>query len=92
MTQHAQASHVAINLCRTRRDLVFEVADDGCWMEPGPSTVHPHTPAGKLAKRLAARDLKTAIVTAPEGVLVGVVRRRDLEGALTQHAGRPATA
>jgi hypothetical protein len=43
-------------------------------MEPGPSTVRPHTPAAKLAKRLAARDLKTAIVTTPEGVLLGVVR------------------
>ena len=53
-------------------------------MEAGPSTVRPHTSAERLAKRLAARDLKTAIVTTPEGVLLGVVRRSDLEAALAQ--------
>ena len=58
-------------------------------MEPGPSTVRPHTPPAKLATRLAARDLKSAIVTTPEGVLLGVVRRRDLE---TAGVVRPATA
>ena len=58
-------------------------------MEPGPSTVRPHTPAAKLAKRLAARNLKSAIVTTPDGVLLGVVRRRDLG---TAGVVRPATA
>jgi CBS domain-containing protein len=50
-------------------------------MEPGPSTVRPDTPTGDLAKRLAERDLRFAIVTDPEGRLIGVVRREDLESA-----------
>ena len=50
-------------------------------MEPGPSTVRPDTPARDLAERLAQRDLDTAIVSTPEGRLLGVVRRTDLETA-----------
>ena len=50
-------------------------------MEPGPSTVRPHTAAGDLARRLAERDLRWAIVTDPEGRLLGVARREDLERA-----------
>jgi CBS-domain-containing membrane protein len=50
-------------------------------MEPGPSTVRPDTPAQQLAGRLADRDLKTAVVTTPEGHLLGIVLRRDLEQA-----------
>jgi CBS domain-containing protein len=50
-------------------------------MEPGPSTVRPDTAAAKLAKRLAERNLRWAIVTDPEGRLVGIARREDLEGA-----------
>jgi predicted transcriptional regulator len=48
-------------------------------MEEGPSTVRPDTAAGELAKRLADRDLRTAVVTTPEGRLMGVVRRTELE-------------
>ncbi len=48
-------------------------------MEPGPSTVRADTPAGELAERLRERGLSTAIVTAPEGQLIGVVRRPELE-------------
>jgi Mg/Co/Ni transporter MgtE len=48
-------------------------------MEPGPSTVRPDAGAGKLAERLRSRDLRAALVTTPEGVVVGVVLREDLE-------------
>jgi len=47
-------------------------------MEPGPSTVRCDTPAGELAERLAQRDLRTAVVSTPEGELVGVVLRSEL--------------
>jgi len=50
-------------------------------MEPGPSTVRADTLARDLAERLAKRDLKTAIVSTPEGRLIGVVWRSDLEAA-----------
>jgi CBS-domain-containing membrane protein len=49
-------------------------------MEPGPSTVRYDLAVDELRKRLEKRDLKTAIVTTPEGRLVGVVRRSDLAG------------
>jgi CBS-domain-containing membrane protein len=49
-------------------------------MEPGPSTVRYDLAADELRNRLEKRDLKTAIVTTPEGKLVGVVRRADLDG------------
>lgn len=47
-------------------------------MEPGPSTVRPDTAARELRERLEKRGLKTAVVTAPEGILLGVVRAADL--------------
>jgi CBS domain-containing protein len=50
-------------------------------MEPGPSTVRADTPAAELAQRLARRDLETAVVSTPEGRLIGVVLRSDLEAA-----------
>jgi CBS domain-containing protein len=47
-------------------------------MSPGPSTVRADTEAEELAEKLDTKDLKTALVTTPEGRLIGVVRRRDL--------------
>jgi CBS-domain-containing membrane protein len=47
-------------------------------LEPGPSTIRADTPLEKLRGRLDERGLKTAVVTDPEGVLLGVVRRQDL--------------
>jgi CBS domain-containing protein len=47
-------------------------------MSPGPSTVRPDTDAAELAEKLDKKDLKTAIVTDPEGRLIGVVLRKEL--------------
>jgi CBS domain-containing protein len=49
-------------------------------MESGPSTVRPHRAAGKLADQLAERELRWALVTDPEGRLIGVATREDLKG------------
>ena len=51
-------------------------------MDAGPSTVRPDVAATDLLKRLRGRKLTSALVTTPEGKLVGVVRRRDLEVAV----------
>jgi len=48
-------------------------------MEPGPSTIRADTPPAELRERLRRGDLRTAVVTTPDGVLLGVVRRQDLE-------------
>lgn len=55
-------------------------------MEPGPSTVRFNTRADALVKRLAERDLKTAVVTTPNGCLVGVFHREDAAARLAQEA------
>jgi len=50
-------------------------------MEPGPSTVRIDMAQDKLAERLDEGGYNAAVVTNPEGVLVGVARRKDLAGA-----------
>jgi CBS-domain-containing membrane protein len=52
-------------------------------MDPGPSTVRPHKTAESIANDLAERDLRWAIVTSPEGELIGVSARADLEAAVS---------
>jgi CBS-domain-containing membrane protein len=48
-------------------------------MEPGPSTVRPDTAVKELLERLDKQGLRTAIVTTPEGRLIGVVLREALD-------------
>ncbi|HTU85407.1 MAG TPA: CBS domain-containing protein [Solirubrobacteraceae bacterium] len=50
-------------------------------MQLGPSTVRPHRSAHDVAERLAKKNLRWAIVTTPEGQLLGVASREDLERA-----------
>jgi hypothetical protein len=52
-------------------------------MEPGPSTVRPHKTAATIAEDLAKRDFRWAIVTNPDGELIGVASRKELEEAAT---------
>jgi Mg/Co/Ni transporter MgtE len=53
-------------------------------MELDPSTVRPHRSAETVAKRLADKDFKWAIVTTPEGRLLGVAWREDLKSAASE--------
>lgn len=48
-------------------------------MTPGPSTVRPSIGTDALLERIRARNLTTFLVTTPDGRLVGLVRRDDLE-------------
>ncbi len=48
-------------------------------MEPGPSTTRPDTPPDKLLAKLQAAKLTSAVLSDPEGRLLGIVRRADLE-------------
>jgi CBS-domain-containing membrane protein len=47
-------------------------------LEPGPSTIRPHTTVDELVARIARRFARTLIVTDPAGKLLGVVRRDDI--------------
>jgi CBS domain-containing protein len=49
--------------------------------EPGPKTFRPHHSVENVARVLAEKDLRWAIVTTPEGRLLGVASRKDLEQA-----------
>jgi CBS domain-containing protein len=50
-------------------------------MEPGPSTIRPHTTIEDLATRLARSEVRTLVVTDPEGTLLGVLRCDDVKGS-----------
>ena len=70
-----------ILLGRLRGSQMAQAADDATAeqvMQPGPSTVRCDLAADDLRKRLDDKDLKTALVSTPEGVLVGVVTRAAL--------------
>jgi CBS domain-containing protein len=47
-------------------------------MEPGPSTIRWDVAIDEVRRRLNRRNLRTAVITTPDGALVGVVRRDDL--------------
>jgi CBS domain-containing protein len=49
--------------------------------EPGPKTFRPHHSFENVAGHLAEKKLRWAIVTTPEGRLLGVASRDDLERA-----------
>jgi CBS domain-containing protein len=48
-------------------------------MEPGPSTIRPDTAPAALARRLREHEFTTAVVTDPDGILLGIVRLVDLD-------------
>lgn len=49
--------------------------------EPGPKTFRPHHSVLHVAEQLAEKDLRWAIVTTPEGRLLGVASREVLKRA-----------
>jgi CBS domain-containing protein len=67
-------------LGRLRRSVIKKAGGGSAeaLMSPGPSTVRPDLTVDELRERLDEKDLKTAIVSTPEGRLIGVVPRSDL--------------
>ena len=59
------------------------ISDRPVWdvAEPGPKTFRPHVSAAKVAGVLADKGLRWAILTSPEGRVLGVASRQDLEAA-----------
>jgi Mg/Co/Ni transporter MgtE len=47
-------------------------------MSLGPSTIRPSARRNAVAQRMRDQDLTRIVVTHPDGVLVGVLRREDL--------------
>ena len=48
-------------------------------MQPAPSTVRPDLAVDELRDKLDDKELKTALVSTPEGRLIGVVTRKALD-------------
>ena len=46
--------------------------------EPGPKTFRPHHSVENVTRHLAEKNLRWALVTTPEGQLLGVASREDL--------------
>ena len=47
-------------------------------MSLGPSTIRPSARQDAIAQRMRDQELKRMVITHPDGVLVGVLRREDL--------------
>jgi Mg/Co/Ni transporter MgtE len=61
-------------------------------MTPGPSTVRPSARLDAIANRMRDKDLTRIIVTSSDGVLVGVLRREDIEAGDDQPSSRAASS
>jgi CBS domain-containing protein len=72
-------------LRRSALEAAAESANVDTVMEPGPSTMRPDAPARELVERLARRQLNTAVVTTPEGRLLGLFSRAAAERSLAAH-------
>lgn len=48
-------------------------------MDSGPSTFRPHVTREEMAGYMQKKKMKTALVTTPDGKLLGLLRRKDLE-------------
>jgi CBS domain-containing protein len=68
-------------LGREGDDLTVESA-----MRPGPSTLRPHVEIAEVAEFMAEHDLPNMPVTTPEGELVGLLLREDVD-----HEARPTS-
>jgi CBS domain-containing protein len=49
-------------------------------MAPGPSTIRPSARPEKIAQRMRRQNLADLLVTTPDGRLLGILSRRDVEG------------
>jgi rhodanese-related sulfurtransferase/CBS domain-containing protein len=70
-------------LGRVRRSALEGLADEDPIepvMEAGPSTIRPHLTVEELRQKLESSDVRSLVVTRPDGTLIGVVRREDVEG------------
>ncbi len=50
-------------------------------MDPGPVTYRPHEIADEAARKLAARNVRSVLVTTSDGELIGVFRAEDVLGS-----------
>jgi CBS domain-containing protein len=73
-------------LGRLRKDALAGDADATAEavMEEGPTTVRPGEPLHDLVERMQKKRVGSVVVSTPEGVLVGVMKREDGEKKLAE--------
>jgi CBS domain-containing protein len=89
----AVVNEAGVVLGRVRRRHLAERPDATARevMDNGPSTYRPSLPATEMVEAMNKGHFERAFVTDPDGRLLGLVSRQDLEAALeTMPAGRPA--
>jgi Mg/Co/Ni transporter MgtE len=67
-------------------DRELQLADDatvGDVMRSGPSTYRPNVKVTEIIDRVRKGNWETVLVTTPEGRLIGLARREDMERAVT---------
>ena len=88
----AVVSDSGVLLGRVRVDRIARNADAAqpaaAVMEEGPATYRPDVPLEELLQRMQEKEFTKAFVTAPEGILIGLVTREDIE-AVFQNGHRP---
>lgn len=57
-------------------------------LRPGPTTLRPHLTVEETLDYLRRRDRDSVLVTTPDGELIGLARRADLERSVAAHAAR----
>jgi CBS domain-containing protein len=72
--QRVVLGHLGAEALRSSADISAEEA-----MTPGPSTVRPSLGTENLLARMRARSLASLVVTTPDGRLVGLVLRSEIE-------------
>jgi CBS domain-containing protein len=63
----------------------------GCVMQSGPSTYRPNVPLDELLVRMRDKGFAKAFVTDPEGKLLGLITREDIEALLNNRSGIAAS-
>jgi CBS domain-containing protein len=72
---------VVLGLLRSRELDADPAATAEHVMQAGPTTYRPNVPARQAGARMRERQVDALLVTTPDGVLVGLLRREDAEGA-----------
>jgi CBS domain-containing protein len=75
------ARRVVLGLLRERELDTDPTATAEQVMRAGPTTYRPNVPAGEAGTRMRERRVDALLVTTPDGVLVGLLRREDAERA-----------
>jgi CBS domain-containing protein len=74
-------SPAGVLLGRVRRSALQGLSDRDSIepiIEPGPSTIRPNLTPAELSRRLERSDVRTLVVTRPDGSLIGIVRRDEI--------------